>query len=187
MKINELINEAMPYGFGSYLKNQIRSNIPFGAKGQAQAMGKNQAGMMANQEFQRFHQWLGSFNGQATMPNLVHFLKARRFKTDGVEEKNKALPQDRPLDDKQVGQIIQDVIQTKIAPAAPTTPPAQPAPTNPVPTVSPSTTPAPVTPPTTAPSTPPTTAPSTTPTTAPSTTPKPKYKMGPDGKPIPIT
>lgn len=169
MKINELINEAMPYGFGSYLKNQIRSNIPFGAKGQAQAMGKNQAGMRANQEFQRFHQWLGSFNGQATMPNLVHFLKGRKFKTAGVEEKNKALPQDRPLDDKQVGQIIQDVIQTSIAPAAPT-PPAPP-------------TTAPVTPPATTP----TTAPVTPPTTAPSTTPKPKYKMGPDGKPVPIS
>lgn len=167
MKINELINEAMPYGFGSYLKNQIRSNIPFGAKGQAQAMGKNRAGMMANQEFQRFHQWLGSFNGQATMPNLIHFLKGRKFKTAGAEEKNKSLPQDKPLDDKQVGQIIQDVIQTRIAPAAPTSS-APPAPAS---TVPPSTPPAPVTPP----------------TTAPVTTPKPKYKMGPDGKPLAIT
>ena len=153
MKINELVNEAMPYGFGSYLKNQIRSSIPFGAKGQAQAMGKNQAGMRANQEFQRFHQWLGSFNGQATMTNLVHFLKGRKFKTAGVEEKNKALPQDTPLNDKQVGQIIQDVIQARLAPSAPTPP---------VPT-------------------------STTPSTTPTTAPKPKYKIGPDGKPVRIS
>lgn len=159
MKINELVNEAMPYGFGSYLKNQIRSSIPFGTKGQAQAMGKNQAGMRANREFQIFHQWLGSFNGQATMPNLVHFLKGRKFKTAGVEEKNKDLPQETPLNDKQVGQIIQDVIQAKFAPAAPAKPP--PVPTNTVPV----------------------TPPATTPTTAP----KPKYKMGPDGKPVQIS
>jgi hypothetical protein len=132
MKINELLNEAMPYGFGSFLKHQIRSNIPFGAAGRAQAAGKGQAGLMANQEFQRFHQWLGSFNGQTTMPNLVHFLKGRKFKTDSVEEKHKALPQDKPLNDKQVGQIIQDVIQARIAPAAPNPP----APTNPTPRTS---------------------------------------------------
>lgn len=156
MKINELVNEAMPYGFGSYLKNQIRSSIPFGTKGQAQAMGKNRVGMMANQEYQIFHQWLGSFNGQATMPNLIHFLKGRKFKTAGVEEKNKGLPQDKPLDDKQAGQIIQDVIQARFAPDAP-----PPAPTN--------------------------TAPVTPPATTPTTAPKPKYKMGPDGKPVQIS
>jgi hypothetical protein len=159
MKINELVNEAMPYGFGSYLKNQIRSSIPFGAAGRAQAAGKSQAGLMANQEFQRFHQWLGSFNGQATMPNLVHFLKGRKFKTTDVEEKNKSLPQDRPLNDKQVGQIIQDVIQTRLSPS----------------TVTP------------APSTPPTTPPTTAPVTPPTTAPKPKFKMGPDGKPVQIS
>jgi hypothetical protein len=167
MKINELINEAMPYGFGSYLKHQIRSNIPFGAAGRAQAMGKTQVGMRANQEFQIFHQWLGSFNGQATMPNLIHFLKGRRFKTAGVEEKYKTLPRDKPLNDKQVGQIIQDVIQAKFAPPAPTTP-TPPAPTTP-------TTPTPPAP--------------TTPTPPAPTTPTPRTSsiLGPDGKPIQIS
>jgi hypothetical protein len=168
MKINELVNEAMPYGFGSYLKNQIRSSIPFGAKGQAQAMGKNQAGMRANQEYQRFYQWLGSFNGQATMPNLLHFLKGRRFDAASIEAKNPTFPKDRVLTDKEIALIITTLIQRKSAPNQPV---AAPATTPPVPTP----------PPTTPPATPPVTTP------PPSTAPKPKYKMGPDGKPVAIT
>jgi hypothetical protein len=150
MKINELLNEAMPYGFGSYLKHQIRSNIPFGAAGRAKAAGKSQTGLMANQEFQRFHQWLGSFNGQATWPHLLHFLKARKFKVDALAAEKSAVPKDQVLTDKEVGKAINDLIQKRLSPPTP------PVSTTPV-------------------------APATTPTA------KPKYKMGPDGKPVRIS
>lgn len=131
MKINELLNEAMPYGFGSYLKHQIRSNIPFGAAGRAQAAGKSQAGLQANQEYQRFHQWLGSFNGQATMPNLLHFLKGRRFATDPIAAKNPDFPKDRILTDKEIALIITTLIQRKSAPNQPVAAPQPETPASP--------------------------------------------------------
>ena len=138
MKINELINEAMPYGFGNYLKHQIRAGIPFGAGGRAKAMGQSQTGLMANKTFQEFHQWLGTFDGQATLPNLVHYLKGKRFDVEELEARSRTYPKDKVLNDKQVGGVISDLLKKRLAPKQPTATPA-PTKTKPVATQQPAT------------------------------------------------
>jgi len=130
MKIHEIINEAMPYGFGSYLKNKIRSSIPIGMAGNAQAQGKMQSGLNANNIFQNYHNWLGQHNGQPTADSLKQFLELNKMKSDtalaGIPSAV-GLGTNQPINDKIVGTAIKAAVQQQASPAAPTPPGAAPA------------------------------------------------------------
>jgi len=125
MKIHEIINEAMPYGFGSYLKNKIRSSIPVGMAGNAQAQGKMQSGVTANNIFQKYHNWLGQHNGQPTADSLKQFLELNKMKSDtalaGIPSAV-GLGTNQPINDKIVGAAINAAVQQQATPAVPTAP-----------------------------------------------------------------
>lgn len=115
----------MPYGFGSYLKNKIRSSIPVGMAGNAQAQGKMQSGVTANNIFQQYHNWLGQHNGQPTADSLKQFLELNKMKSDtalaGIPSAV-GLGTNQPINDKIVGAAITAAVQQQATPAAPTAP-----------------------------------------------------------------
>lgn len=116
MKIEDLVNEAMPYGFGDYLKNQIRGAIPFGAAGRAGAIGKTQVGLFTNKLYQEFHRWLGTFDGEPSAYNLMYYLKQKGLDIKSLSAEYPSQPKKQMLNDKQVGDAIKSVVQLKFAP-----------------------------------------------------------------------